>query len=161
MAKPLNSVYLIRHAHAGQRGSEKRDLYRGLSKRGLAEAQGLTKQLKKVEIATVLSSPATRCVQTVERLAEAQGLEVVESEDLFEDARALDALSLMEEFAKGSLAVCSHGNLIPEIIEMLVDRHGIKVKGRGCEKGSVWELQRKPKGGNKWVSATYAGVFSS
>ena len=60
-------IHLIRHAHAGQGGPGGRDIYRPLSERGLAEANALATMVEGT--APVLSSPATRCVQTVEALA--------------------------------------------------------------------------------------------
>lgn len=159
MSNKKSVVYLIRHAHAGQRDFDGRDIYRPLSKRGRSEAKRVAEALRSVELATVLSSPATRCVQTVESLAKRNSIDVTEVDELWEDALATDMLTVLEDLpAKGNAVVCSHGNLIPEVIELIANRDGIKVKGRGCEKGSVWELHRKS---GKWVSARYAGTFKS
>ncbi len=159
MSNKKSVVYLIRHAHAGQRDFDGHDVYRPLSKRGRSEAKRVTAGLREVSLAAVLSSPATRCVQTVESLAKRSSVDVTEVEELWEDALATDMLAVLESLpAKGNIVVCSHGNLIPEVLELIAHRDGIKVKGRGCEKGSVWELHRKS--GN-WVSARYAGTFKS
>jgi phosphohistidine phosphatase SixA len=157
MSSKKSVVYLIRHAHAGQRDYDGHDIYRPLSKRGRSEAKRITEALVDVELKMVLSSPATRCVQTVEALAKLNSLDVAEADALWEDALATDMLDVLESLpAKGNVAVCSHGNLIPEVIELLANRDGIRVNGRGCEKGSVWELHRKS---DSWVSARYLGAF--
>jgi phosphohistidine phosphatase SixA len=152
-------VYLVRHAHAGQRAASGRDIYRPLSERGIAEAQGLIDGLMDSQIDAVLSSPATRCVQTVQGLAKSRGLEVVEVEDLWEDSLPNDMLAVIEACSDTeNIAVCSHGNLIPEVLEMMARKHKIEVIGRGCEKGSVWELHRSDK---TWERARYVGTFTS
>lgn len=152
-------VYLVRHAHAGQRATSGRDIYRPLSERGITEAAGLTAGLKDCRIDTVLSSPATRCVQTVQGLATARDLDVFEVENLWEDSLPTDMLAVIEAFTvEENLAVCSHGNLIPEVLELMARKHKIEVIGRGCEKGSVWELHRSDQ---TWLSARYVGTFTS
>lgn len=152
-------VYLIRHAHAGQRAATGRDVYRPLSERGIGEADALAIGLVETQIDTILSSPATRCVQTVQRLASERALPVVEVENLWEDSLPNDMLEVIEACAADeTIAVCSHGNLIPEMIEMLSRKHNIEVIGRGCEKGSVWELRRVD---GSWASARYVGTFNN
>ena len=157
MSSSKSIVYLIRHAHAGPRDFDGHDIYRPLSKRGRSQAKRVTDGLADVDLAMVLSSPATRCVQSVEAMAKDNSLDVAEAEALWEDSLATDMLDVLEGLpGKGNVAVCSHGNLIPEVIELLAHRDGIEIKGRGCEKGSVWELHRKS---GSWVSARYLGTF--
>lgn len=149
------AVYLVRHAHAGARQSEQHDRYRQLSEKGWRRAGVITELLAEVEVDLVLSSPATRCVQTVEGTAEAHGLEVIETEDLWEDADTNDVMAVLAEAVDGkksrTVVVSSHGNLIPIIVEQLAAA-GAKIKGRGCEKGSVWVLDHN---GKKFTACTY------
>ena len=57
-----------------------------------------------------------------------------------------------EALIKGDLIMCSHGDLIPEVLNRLL-REGMSViGGRGCEKGSVWTLEVR---GRDIVSGTY------
>ncbi len=88
-------------------------------------------------------------------VADQHGLEVVEHEDLWEDADTRDVMKVLEAAVDGkrsrTVVVCSHGNLIPVIVEQLAAA-GAKVKGRGCEKGSVWVLEHN---GKKFTSCTY------
>ncbi len=147
------AIYFVRHAHAGSRGPGHHDRYRPLSDRGVARAVELVDLLGDAPFTQVVSSPATRCVQTVEPLATARGLAVVEDERLWEDGYAADVMGLLGDLAKDGAVLCSHGNIIPEVID-LAARGGAKVKGRGCEKGSVWTLELK---GSKIKKATYQG----
>lgn len=149
------AVYLVRHAHAGARQSEQHDRYRQLSEKGWKRAGVITELLAEAEVDLVLSSPATRCVQTVQETAEAHGLEVIETEDLWEDADTVDVMSVLSEAVGGrksrTVVVSSHGNLIPIIVEQL-GAAGAKIKGRGCEKGSIWVLEHN---GKKFTHCTY------
>lgn len=144
-------VFLIRHAHAGNRLASHRDRYRPLSESGHERAVELAGQFGPTTLGVVLSSPATRCVQTVEPLAESRGLEVVEHADLFEGARITDVLHLLtEQIGPEPVVACSHGDIIPEVIDLLA-REGVPIHGRGCEKGAVWHLVHN---GGAWTSAT-------
>ena len=67
-------LYLVRHAHAGSRSSwEGRDLHRPLSKKGRRQADAIADLLAEAGIERLLSSPARRCVQTLEPLAAQSG----------------------------------------------------------------------------------------
>ena len=77
-------LYLVRHAHAGRRSAWKgNDAERPLSDRGRAQAAGIL-DLIPVRVTAVLSSPAVRCVQTVEAVAERAGLPLQLEAGLFE-----------------------------------------------------------------------------
>ncbi len=143
-------VYLVRHAHAGQRSEGHNDLYRPLSDKGEARAQALVGLFSGVAISRILASTATRCVQTIAPLAADRGLEVEEFEVLWEDAFATDALRFLEEqLTDQAIVACSHGNIIPEIVDLLA-RQEVPVIGHGCEKGSVWVLTHQD---GEWTEA--------
>ena len=145
-------LYLIRHAHAGARLAGSRDLYRPLSERGRARAAELADLLGNAGIQRVLASPASRCVQTVEPLATRLGLEVSEQPDLWEGSPTAHVLALLEQQrSHEAVAMCSHGDVIPETIEAL-GREGTAITGRGCAKGSVWVLDHD---GATWATARY------
>ena len=60
-----------------------------------------------------------------------------------------------EALIEGDLVMCSHGDLIPEVLNRLL-REGMSViGGRGCEKGSVWTLEVR---GRDIVSGTYTAT---
>ena len=83
------TLYLIRHAHAGSRsawGGD--DAERPISQRGRAQVDHLVSLLADATPVEVWSSPAVRCVQTVEPIAEAAGRQVDVSDLLFEGGDA-------------------------------------------------------------------------
>ena len=136
-------LYLVRHAHAGVRAtSDRHDRYRQLSERGLQGAELIAQSLSEIHVKAVVSSPSTRCVQTVEPLAERLGLEVIEDDRIWEDAGIDEAMQAVQDYADAGAVLCSHGNIIPEMLHWLMQA-GMETKGRGCAKGSVWTLTRK------------------
>ena len=148
------TVFLIRHGHAGDRGTwSGDDRLRPLSRRGFVQAEDIALLLGERPITVVRSSPAIRCLQTVAPLAHVRTCTVESDARLVEGSDAEAALALIDEFPDGELALCSHGDVIPELIELL-RRRGVPSQGRGCEKGSVWQLDRD---GPTITKAVYLG----
>lgn len=152
-------IHLVRHASAGHRNAfdDGDDLVRPLDERGHEQAAALAAFLADAPIRAVWSSMATRCVQTVDPLAAAHGLIVEQRRELTEGARSVLLLELMrdEVLAAGDIVMCSHGDLIPEVLNRLL-RDGMSViGGRGCEKGSVWSLEAR---GRDIVSGSYTAA---
>jgi len=144
-------LFLIRHAHAGDRTASSRDRFRPLTPKGHRRAEELATILEGQGVVRVLSSPATRCSQTVAPLAKAVGVEVEEVVELWEGASLDDVFALFDGLAAPVVAACSHGDIIPEVVDAL-NRSGVPVTGRGCEKGSIWVLDHD---GRQWTAATY------
>ena len=144
-------LFLIRHAQAGDRTVGHRDIYRPLSPKGHKRARSISELLGSSGITKVLSSPATRCVQTVEPLAERLGLTIDEHPDLWEGTPTPHVLALLTDQAEPAVAVCSHGDIIPDVIEVVASS-GADVTGRGCEKGSVWVVDVES---SVWLRARY------
>ncbi len=140
------TLYLVRHASALDRSRwDLDDLERPLDERGATQAESVTAHFADKTVRGVWSSQATRCVQTVTGMATSRGLSVEIRPELTEGARPNDLLELIraEAFAEDDLVMCSHGDLIPEVLNRLL-REGMSVLGpRGCEKGSVWELETR------------------
>jgi len=91
-------------------------------------------------ITAVLSSPYPRCSETVAALAEALGLEVVLDDRLRESTPVDKAWRLLEEHVEGAAVMCSHGDVIGDLVRRNQMR-GMRVPGKGgCSKGSVWTL---------------------
>ena len=148
-------LYLVRHAHAGVRkSSDRHDKYRQLSDRGRDAADTIASSLANIDVGAILSSPSTRCVQTVEPLAAKLGLEVLEDDRLWEDAGIDEAIELLLEHRNTGAVLCSHGNIIPEILHWLIE-DGLEAKGRGCAKGSVWTVTHK---GGQFTKARYRSL---
>jgi 8-oxo-dGTP diphosphatase len=147
------SVWVVRHAKAGSRkGWGGDDARRPLSKAGRAQAEALVTLLKPARFHRIVSSPFVRCLETVEPLAAAAGLEVELDERLAEGAGPYGALALVRETNPEGGVLCSHGDVITELLSLLA-RSGVDLgEEPRCEKGSVWVLELD---GDRVVSATY------
>lgn len=131
-------IHLIRHAHAGSRSAwDKADHKRPLSPRGEGQARAIGAALADAGIEELWSSPSLRCRQTLIPLAEATGLDVQEVA-VFDEGNdgppALDAL--LAAAAEGrTVAVCSHGDVIPAVVAAAT-RRGAELEGpRAISKG--------------------------
>ncbi len=140
------TLYLVRHASALDRtrwGFD--DLERPLDARGVVQAAAITAHFADHELRGVWSSQATRCIDTVTGTAAAHGLATEVRAELTEGARPNDLLELLraEAIVEGDLLMCSHGDLIPDVVSRLL-REGMSVLGpRGCEKASIWALETR------------------
>jgi len=105
-------VYLVRHARAGHRETwaGEDDTVRPLDERGQRQAEALVAQLAERDFSRVLSSPYLRCVQSVEPLAEARGIQVEAVDPLAEGAGEAAALELFRGLDTPAVA-CVHGDL--------------------------------------------------
>ncbi len=121
------------------------DLDRSLTAAGRDQATALATWFAGHPLIAVWSSLAVRCIETVSPLAEAHGLEVVPKRELTEGAASIDLVELLRcEAAKpDDLILCSHGDLIPEVLNRLLREGMAVVGGRGCEKGSIWSLETR------------------
>ena len=135
-------VYVVRHAQAGHRSTwDQPDALRPLSPRGVRQAEALRDLLSGHDFVRLLSSPAVRCVDTLVPLAQSCGLEVEVEQRLNEGSGASGPLALISELATGPLVLCSHGDVIPDLLEVLLQQ-GVKVDGPlKWQKGSAWELK--------------------
>lgn len=138
------TILLIRHASAGDRyrwGGDDAD--RPLDERGVAEAAALVELLDDRPVTAVLSSSAARCQQTVAPIARRNGIEVEVHDALGEggaDRATLLVRRLAGADAEATTVLCSHADVIPEVLRDLI-MGGMHVSGgRGCAKASVWEL---------------------
>lgn len=116
------TLYLIRHAHAGSRHNwDGPDEQRPLSDKGQAQAERIAQQFADVGVKRIISSPAVRCEQTVEPLAERLGIRVESDDSLMEGTSTGPALKLLHELAGEGIdaALCSHGDVIPALVEAL------------------------------------------
>lgn len=134
------SVYVVRHAKAGSRRNwSGKDSQRPLSKPGQRQAGEIGSALADVGITRVVSSPYVRCVQTVEPLASACGLTVDVSDALAEGAPLADAAALLDKLVREQSVLCSHGDVIGDLLTHLADQ-GVQLGEFRLEKGSVWVL---------------------
>jgi 8-oxo-dGTP diphosphatase len=140
------TIYFVRHAKAGDRSSwTGPDSERPLSKAGRRQAQHLGKRLAAVGATTLVSSPYVRCVQSLEPLAERTRLPIAIDERLTEGAPFEGVLELLAGLAGGAV-LCSHGDVIPDVIDALV-RRGLDVRSPAdWRKATVWVLKRNKHG---------------
>jgi broad specificity phosphatase PhoE len=117
---------LLRHASAGHRLDwEHDDHLRPLDARGRRQSGDLVELLRPCGVRRILSSPFVRCVQTVEPLAAALGLEVELDERLKEGQGAAAAELLREE----GVVCCTHGDIVEALL------------GRGLKKAAAVVLE--------------------
>ncbi|MEU5696575.1 NUDIX hydrolase [Actinosynnema sp. NPDC020468] len=148
----LATVLLVRHAKAGKReGWDGDDDLRPLSQAGLRQAEGLRALLPLWSPTRVHSAPRTRCVETVQAVADdlATGvlLEPRLSEEGYWPDRDAGLVRLLEiADGPGVAVVSSQGGVIPDVIATLA---GLANSGRPtsalpadipCKKGSTWVL---------------------
>jgi len=150
----LSHLLLIRHAHAGDRASwAAPDVERPLSERGRRQAEGLVALLAAIPFTEVWSSPAVRCVQTVEPLAAARALRVERARLLLEGADPGETMAWLEaKLDRVSLAACTHGDLVPALLDAAAAAGCVLPKDIRWGKGSTWVLERDA---GRWLRATY------
>lgn len=149
------TTYLVRHASAGSRDdTDPRDHERPLDDIGRTQADKLAAWLQHEPIERVLASPYLRCVQSVEPLADVLGVEVEHTDALAEGTSVERSWKLLSKVAGGTVVLCSHGDVIPDLVRRAQGR-GMLVPGKsGCAKGSVWTLQH-------WDGAGFAtGIYT-
>jgi phosphohistidine phosphatase SixA len=147
------TIYLVRHASAGVAlADQAADRDRPLDTKGIKQAQAIAERLGSLEISGLYSSPYLRCVQTLHPLSQRTGLAICHREELAEGRDFAAPLALCESLADGAV-ICSHGDVIPALIEAMM-RRGLEISGpTGFRKASVWVIERSTKG--EWSSATW------
>jgi broad specificity phosphatase PhoE len=97
----MGTLYLLRHGetvyHAERRLLGRKDI--GLNERGWEQARSVVGFFTHTSLATIYSSPLTRCLETVSPLAEARGIEIEVVPGLMEvDMGEWDGRSVEELF---------------------------------------------------------------
>jgi len=153
------TFYVVRHGSAGSRLKwEGDDRNRPLKPKGERQAEAIAKWLESEPIDLIVSSDSRRCTETMAPLAARLGLPVRHHPALAEGARDRQVL----EFAKGLIGIntvmCSHGDVIPVMLEMMAVR-GMKLPSSlKCEKGSTWMISIS---GGRFANASYAPPVTS
>lgn len=135
---------ILRHARAGDRDEwDGDDRLRPLDERGRRQADELVELLRQAGVRRIVSSPYVRCVQTVEPLAVALGLELELDGRLAEGAGA-DAGSLL---AEDGLLACTHGDVVLELLGRTLKKGAAAVvEPDGAAGFRTIETIRAPKG---------------
>src|SRR5215211_6887842 len=133
-------LLLVRHAHAGDKYRwEGPDSVRPLSAAGQAEAAGLLIRLEDYPLERILSSPTVRCQQTVQPLARDRYLGV--------ECHLAAVLALLGDLRAQNAVVCTHGEVIGQVLARLV------VDGLTVDQPLIW-----PKG-SSWLLEGTDGRF--
>ncbi len=134
--------YLVRHGDAGDKhlwvGA---DDDRPLSSTGQREALGLVALLAGCSVDEIVSSPAVRCAQTVQPLAEQRGLVVRTDVALSVDADPERAVALLLDSSSANVVLCTHGELIRPLLGRLRESGAPLGDELTWPKGSVWALE--------------------
>jgi broad specificity phosphatase PhoE len=147
-------VELLAHMDAGDRTKWTADQdTRPLSELGRRQARRICDELAREPVDALYSSPALRCRQTIEPLAERFGLRIAPLDGLHETngwlpppgwtvhddvaeavggaysagggVEALEAIR--KEIASGRVVACTHGDVLPAVIAFLVGAHRLDV----------------------------------
>lgn len=152
----IGTVWLIRHAAAGDRGAwSDDDRARPITKKGQRQSEAIADALVAHDIDAIYSSPFLRCRQTVEPLATRAGVQVEDSDHLAEGARESETFDWLRTMGGRNVVACSHGDVIPDVIRRL-DAMGVPLYSADgvfdVKKASIWTLALE---GDRVTSATY------
>jgi len=132
---------VIRHAKAGSRekwaGDDRK---RPLTKKGIKQAQDIVEVLSPYPVASIFSSQYLRCVQTVQPLARRLRLKVEESVSLAEGHGLAGLHEFLDDGDLDNAVLCTHGDIVWELVEDLVKRKMLRAGEGGYDKGSTWIL---------------------
>ena len=147
------SIFVVRHAKAGSRHNwDGDDTERPLSKSGRAQAAALTERLAKESISGLWSSPYVRCVETLVPLGARLGLDVVAEPRLTEGASLTGSLELLHDVPDGAV-LCSHGDIVPELLDALVRRGTELLTRPDWRKAALWILSTPDADGHVATAA--------
>ena len=144
-------ITIVRHAFAGHKGDfNGPDEGRMLDATGERDAEHLVAALTQRPIERLVSSPATRCIQTLGPLAEAIDLPIELWDGLGPDA---DSSNLVECFTNPSFSravLCTHGEVMGPLLRTAAFRSLVRETGLDghalLAKGTAWRLHLTPKG---------------
>jgi 8-oxo-(d)GTP phosphatase len=135
-------IVLLRHAKAGKRADwNGDDDQRPLDEHGTEQARALVALLENFAPTRIYAADRTRCVQTVQPLADRLDLDVrVEpafSDEAYDGGAGGTATTLLALAKPGQVSVvCSQGYTIPS----LIDRLGAGIRSSDTKKGAWWVL---------------------
>jgi phosphohistidine phosphatase SixA len=144
-------LIILRHATAGhKRDWTGPDAQRPLDIEGERTAELLAKVLADDGVRRLVSSPTTRCIQTLGPLAELCDIPIELWDGLGPDADAANIVACFTNPAFADAVLCTHG----EVISPLLTKPAFRTLMRDCglsqakllTKGTAWRLRLTPKG---------------
>jgi broad specificity phosphatase PhoE len=148
-------LYIIRHTHAGHRAAwDGADDMRPLSTKGRRQADAIADHLASAGISRLVSSDSVRCVQSLEPLSQRLDLPVEVDPRLREGSTGEAALELADELCKehATGALCSHGDVIPDMLRILKATTARFKDPLQWPKASTWVLTWDD---DRWTRARY------
>ena len=137
---------IVRHTLAHEKKSwSGPDLERPLDPIGERQAAGMARLLMKHKVRRIISSPAIRCVQTMQPLADAADVPIEVWSELGRDANAKRLTACFTDPEYHDAVLCTHGEVLHQLL--LVDNvrriasRGKLSKRRLLIKGSAWRLE--------------------
>ena len=147
------TIYVVRHAKAGSRGEfNGPDWLRPLVANGQAQARGLLPMFEHATFARVVASSYVRCMETMVPVAAHHGVAIEPDDALVEGAPLETTLRLLDKLWDFGAVVCSHGDIIPMVLQHLQAQGTDLGPAPKCEKASTWILNGHFDQG---VTATY------
>lgn len=142
----MSRVLLVRHAKAVARaGFEGDDAERPLTAAGRRQAAEVAGVLAAAfPLGALLSSPARRCLETLEPLAARSGMAVEVLGTLAEGsapARAWRVLVHDARAGSGAVVACTHGDVLLGVLELLRLEGALLESELVAPKGSVWVVE--------------------
>ncbi len=158
LAKSAGTIHLVRHASAHTRdATDPKDSSRGLDKRGRKQRDAILDGLMAHPITRIGASHFTRCIETVDPLATRLGVPIEPEPALTEGSHPHRLVTLIHELQKEAAVLCTHGDVIADLVGHLF-AEGVPMDGpMKWAKGSTWRL-RTIKG--RVVSGVYVPAKS-
>lgn len=134
-------IYLIRHATAGRRKDWKGDdVKRPLSNLGWEQAQEIGTFLADTQVSRLLTSSYTRCRQTLEPASKLLNVTIENHRALFEGAGTKQLEKLLGKIGNTPAALCTHGDIVPALLERLRAGGTTLEHELQSAKGSIWAI---------------------
>lgn len=156
------TIDLVAHMDAGDRDKWHGDHNeRPLTELGRQQALAMSEALASEPADALYSSPALRCRQTLEPLAERLGLKVAVLPELGEEnwrnpegwqqdshkmafaaGRAFDGIGKLQTLhTDGRIVTCSHGHIIPALVAYMIGVHGLPAVPQVTQRGQWYRLR--------------------
>jgi len=140
--RSAGTIYLVRHASAGKRSdADAEDWRRPLDNKGKRQMRMLRDRLMAHPITRIGSSNYVRCIDTVTPFAKRLGIPLEMEAALVDGSHPHRIVRLIAELQEESAVLCSHADVIEDLIGHLF-AEGVPMDGpREWKKGSAWELR--------------------
>lgn len=137
-------IYLVRHGWAGHRSDRNEaDWQRSLDERGRKQRTAIRQLLQAHPITRIGASDFRRCIETVEPLSKRMGIPIEFESALVEGSHPQRMVTLIHELQEEAAVLCTHGDVIGDLIGSLA-ADGVPMDGEMTwKKGSIWELRTR------------------